>query len=174
MKNTIFMSAFVVAMVFALSGVAGAQARYKQIHAEAEKCEKKFPGENDEAARDKCIEAAYEIPHPIDAALEKCLAGTHGTMPRAECYSTAAQAWETEAKINYPKVLKVIPPELLEPFKANQLAWEKYRISLEEFNAEKNAGQRGTMHIGERIRENIDIWKRRAVFLNGLLDQYER
>ena len=94
-------------------------------------------------------------------------------MPRAECYSTAAEAWETDVKINYPKVLKVIPPKLLESFKANQLAWENFKNSMEEFNGDKNEGQRGSGHIAGRIIENIDIWKPRAVFLENLLDQYE-
>ena len=180
MKNTIFVIAFVAAILFAMSGVAAAQSRDKLVRAAIDKCEEKFPFDaivNDEKkqdALDKCIEAADAIPHPIDAALEKCLADKHGTFPRAECYSTAARAWEAAVHANYQKLQTVIPAKLLGSLKANQLAWEKFKLSLEEFYADKNAGQRGTMHIAGRIIENIDIWKPRAVFLEGLVDQYDR
>ena len=42
--------------------------------------------------------------HPIDVKLETCLKISHGTMPRAKCYSDASEAC---AKINVdPKTIK--------------------------------------------------------------------
>ncbi len=144
MKKLVLMGTFLAVTVFGLFGAASAQ-------------------------RDE----AKDTPNPIDSALEKCLAGKHATMPRAECFSTAEEAWEKDVKDIYPKVLQALPPKLLPSFKSNQLAWESYRNSQEQFYAAKSAGQKGTGYIAPRIIQNINIWKPRALFLEGLLETYK-
>ncbi len=46
------------------------------------------------------------IKHSIDIQLDKCLSQTHATMPRAECYSTAYNAWENDIAACEKKLLK--------------------------------------------------------------------
>ena len=170
------MKRLTILIVTLLAAVAAAPAQnwYKQVRTESDKCFSKFDSMKDEAAQNKCIAAAEALPKPIDAALDKCLAGKHGTFPRAECYSAAEEAWEKDVTMSYAQALKLVPAEVVPKLKANQAAWEKFKESLTDLYATKNAKQRGTGHIAGRIIENIDIYKPRALFLEELVYDYDR
>lgn len=113
--------------------------------------------------------AEAEPKHPIDRSLDKCLAAKHGTMPRAECYSKAFEAWEADVSKTYRELQKALTGEQKAALEKTQADWERYRDSEFEFIAAHYAGKRGSGYIAARIISRIEIIKPRALLLEERL-----
>src|SRR5260221_1103291 len=106
-----------------------------------------------------------EKANPIDVTEEKCLKTHHGTMPRAECYSKAFEAWEADVAKTYAAIDRQFSGEEKSAFEKAQTDWEKYRDSEFEFISAKYAGKRGTGYIAARIISRLEIVKSKALLL---------
>ncbi|MGH9820993.1 MAG: lysozyme inhibitor LprI family protein [Pyrinomonadaceae bacterium] len=113
------------------------------------------------------VAAQSEAKHPIDRQLDKCLSVKHGTMPRAECYSKAFEAWDKDVSTTYAKLKETLPAAQVEPLVAAQASWEHYRDDEFGFIAALYAKRRGTGYISTRIILRTEIVKARAVLLEG-------
>ncbi len=115
-------------------------------------------------------QAADGAQHPIEKAQAECLKTRHGTMPRARCYSDAAEAWEQEVTKIYVQLVKAIEPNDKRSLENSQTAWEKYRDA--EFNllAHLYGQKKGTGYISVRIIERMEIVRQRAIELKNRLE----
>ena len=115
------------------------------------------------------VAAQTAMKHPIDKALDKCLAVKRGTMPRAECYNKAFEAWEADATKSYAKLQKALSGEQKTALEKAQADWERYRDSEFEFISAQYAHKRGSGYIAVRIISRIEIVKPRAILLEERL-----
>ncbi|HEX3101974.1 MAG TPA: lysozyme inhibitor LprI family protein [Pyrinomonadaceae bacterium] len=107
--------------------------------------------------------------HPIDASQAACLKKAKGTMPRAKCYSDAAESWEKDVTKTYAAVLKALPSDCRSVFETSQSAWEKYRDAEFEVIAKMYNSRKGTGYISVRILLRMNIVKQRALLLEDWL-----
>lgn len=77
--------------------------------------------------------SAQSRPNKIDLDQEKCLSVKHGTMPRAQCYSVAFEAWEKDVSETYASLRPRLSVTQAKALEASQNEWEKYRDSEFEF-----------------------------------------
>lgn len=107
------------------------------------------------------------IKHSIDIQLDKCLSQTHATMPRAECYSTAYNAWENDIAACEKKLLK--KEKQKGSVAAAQKDWEKERDARFKEIADKYNTMRGTMYVPVRIKLRMEVLRARALELERQL-----
>ena len=116
--------------------------------------------------------------NPIDKKLNACLAVTKGNMPRAECYSTAAEAWEKDIATSYAALIKKLTAlgadsaGLKKDIQQAQAAWEKYRDAQFQVFWDEYGKKKGTGYIIPRITMRIDVMKPRAIELENELALY--
>lgn len=116
--------------------------------------------------------------NPIDTALTRCLAKAKGNLPRAECYSKAAEAWEKDLDNTYKALIARLSgpessAELRKKVENTQTTWEQFRDAEFELFSERYGKKRGTGYIIPRITMRIDVIKPRALELERLLAAYE-
>lgn len=109
--------------------------------------------------------------HPIDMALSKCLQTAKATMPRAECYSAASEAWQKAVTDDYQKLLPQLSSELQVILKDEQSLWEKFRDESEKFVMAKYGKRKGSGYISVRIIELMKPYKARALDLESRFEQ---
>lgn len=114
-----------------------------------------------------------ETPHPVDAALKKCLETTRGTMSRAKCYSTASEAWQKAVAETYAALLKKVPAASKAKLETGQTAWRKYQAAEENLIVTAIYPQKGTGYISVRIIAIMKIYKDRAMELGNYLQSIE-
>lgn len=117
------------------------------------------------------ITAQENSVHPIDVALYKCLKTATATMPRAECYSTASEAWQKAVVDDYQKLLPQLTPELQDILKDEQSSWEKFRDEYEKFVMAKYGKRRGSGYISVRIIELMKPYRERVLELENRFEK---
>jgi uncharacterized protein YecT (DUF1311 family) len=111
--------------------------------------------------------------HRIDNALAACLKNARATMPRAECYSKAFDAWKSDVTKTYAALRLALPIDARPVFERSQRNWEKYRDSEFELIANLYAARKGTGYIATRIILRTDRVKNRALVLEERLEAYK-
>jgi len=111
--------------------------------------------------------------HRIDIAQAKCLKTSKGTMPRAKCYSDAADAWEKDVADTFAKLLKVTEGENKKSLEASQTAWEAYRDAEFDLIAQVYGRRKGSGYIAVRITLRSEILRTRAIRLENWLDTFK-
>ena len=115
------------------------------------------------------VAAQAEPKHPIDQELDSCLETNHGTMPRAECYSKAFEAWERDVNTIYAKLKQKLPSSERGSLIKSQTSWEHYRDSEFDFIGALYKKKRGTGYTSTRIILRIEVVKARALLLESRL-----
>ena len=119
------------------------------------------------SAQDDATETA---PHPIDAAMNKCLKTHKGNLPRAECYSATSEAWEKDVTSVYAKLLAIADAPEKAVLAKSQRAWEQFRDAEFEFYSRLYNSRKGTGYISVRITTRMEIVKTRALQLESHLE----
>jgi uncharacterized protein YecT (DUF1311 family) len=101
--------------------------------------------------------------NPIDKTQTSCLKTQHCTMPRAKCYSDAADAWEKDVTEIYALLLKAVPKEKRPALETSQSAWEAYRDAEFEMIAQMYNDRKGSGYISVRIILRMNVVKERAL-----------
>lgn len=120
-------------------------------------------------AQDEPANANTDEKHPIDAAMEKCLANNHGTMPRAECYSKASETWQTEVKTKYAELLKALPAASRSVLKQSQTRWKIYQKGEADLIMKIYGKKKGSGYISVRIILLMKAYRNRALELESHL-----
>lgn len=107
--------------------------------------------------------------HPIDVAMEKCLKTHHGTMPRADCYSAASEAWDKDLAKVYAELRQAEDAKNKPALETSQAAWKKYRDAEFDYLAQIYGQRRGTGYISVRITTRMEIVRARALNLESRL-----
>ncbi len=97
--------------------------------------------------------------------MDKCLAAAKATMPRAKCYSTASEAWQKSAEIDYRELVSQTDGENKKLLQDEQKSWENYRAAHEKYVMAIYGNRRGTGYISTRIIELMKPYKERALEL---------
>ena len=115
-----------------------------------------------------------EATHTIDAAEANCLKTARGTMPRAKCYSDAADAWEKDVTDTYAKLLKAADENDKKKFAVAQTAWEGYRDAEFELISNIYGRKKGSGYIIVRITLRSAIVRARALRLENWLGAFNQ
>ena len=116
-----------------------------------------------------CAQQDAPVKHPIETALQQCLAKSHATMPRARCYSQASDAWDKDVAVTYAELLRRENAVAKSSLQAAQAAWEKYRDAEFDYLAELYWQRKGTGYIAVRIVQRSEIVRARALQLENRL-----
>ena len=105
------------------------------------------------------------VRHPIDLRLDSCLLKSHATMPRAECYRNAYEAWENDIAAVEKALLQRANAKQKAKIKAEQNAWIKQRDASFQKIADQYNKMRGTAYIPVRIKLRMEVLRKRALEL---------
>ncbi len=108
--------------------------------------------------------------HPIDKALEDCIAKDSSTAGMTNCTYKAQEMWDQELNKVYNGLASRLEGEGKEALKAAQLEWMKYRDTEYKLIDAIYSPLKGTMYIPMRASERMEIVKKRAMELRGHLE----
>jgi len=105
--------------------------------------------------------------HPIEEALEVCLAGTEDQNGEAaiKCYYTAREAWGEEVENFYRLLMEALPRPEQRKLEYSQLQWVQYRDAEMLFSGAMYRGLEGDMWMIINAQRTTDIVKQRALEL---------
>ena len=107
------------------------------------------------------------LTHPIDEALEVCLAFTEDQNGEAaiKCYYEAREAWGEEVEKFYELLMKTLPRPEQRKLEYSQLQWVQYRDAEMLFSGAMYRGLEGDMWMIINAQRTTDIVKQRAIEL---------
>lgn len=107
------------------------------------------------------------LAHPIDEALEACLAFTED--PNGEeaikCYYTAREAWGEEVDKFYGLLMEALPRPEQRKLEYSQLQWVQYRDAEMLFSGAMYRGLEGDMWMIINAQRTTGVVKQRAMEL---------
>ena len=107
------------------------------------------------------------LAHPIDKALEVCLAGIEDQNGEGaiKCYYAARESWGEEVENFYRLLMETLPRAQQKKLEYSQLQWVQYRDAEMLFSGAMYRGLEGDMWMIINAQRTTDIVKQRAMEL---------